>query len=146
MTVVRVVTVERVIRASPAAIFDVLAEPSQHPDIDGSGTVRAPVWAPARLSLGARFGMDMRIVVPYRVVNTVVEFEEDRLIAWRHIAGHIWRYRLEPIAGGTRVTEEFDYRTSRAPWALEFTRTPQKHVPAMRATLERLAQLVGGDV
>lgn len=35
-----VVTVERTIPADAAAIFDVLADPAQHPVIDGSGSVR----------------------------------------------------------------------------------------------------------
>ena len=73
----RVVTVERFIPASPYAIFDVLADPSRHAEIDGSGTVKASrAGAPERLSLGATFGMDMQVGVPYRIKNTVVEFEE----------------------------------------------------------------------
>lgn len=84
-----VVAVERVIAAAPQRIFDVLADPSQHPLIDGSSSVRsASRDNPARLSKGARFGMSMRLGAPYRVRNTVVEFDEPRRIAWRHFAGH----------------------------------------------------------
>ena len=36
------VTVQRLIPAPAAAIFDLLADPSRHPQIDGSGTVIAP--------------------------------------------------------------------------------------------------------
>lgn len=54
--------------------------------------------------------MSMRLFcVPYRVTNRVVEFEPNRLIAWRHFEPQHWRYELEPVAGGTRVTESFDY-------------------------------------
>ena len=35
-----VFTVERMIRASPEAIFDVLADPAKHSLIDGSGMVQ----------------------------------------------------------------------------------------------------------
>ena len=34
-----VVTVERTIPVAPEAIFDLLADPDRHHDIDGSGTV-----------------------------------------------------------------------------------------------------------
>ena len=46
---------------------------------------------------------------PYKIRNTVVEFEEGRRIAWRHFGGHRWRYVLEPRGEGTHVTESFDY-------------------------------------
>ena len=41
--------------------------------------------------------MKMKIGAPYKILNEVVEFEEGRRIAWRHFAGHIWRYILEPV-------------------------------------------------
>ena len=86
--------------------------------------------------------MDMRLGVPYRVRNTVVEFEEDRLIAWRHFGGHIWRYRLDPVDGGTDVTEEFDYRKALSPWFIELMGYPKRHEPETERTLGRLADAV----
>ena len=79
--------------------------------------------------------MDMRVGMPYRVDNEVVEFEEDRRIAWRHMGHHVWRYELEPVAEGTRVTETFDWAHSRAPWALELMRAPQRNRKSMESTL-----------
>jgi hypothetical protein len=49
--------------------------------------------------------------MPYTIKNTVEEFEEDRRIAWRHFGKHRWRYELEPVEGGTKVTESFDMTT-----------------------------------
>ncbi len=95
-----------------------------------------------RLTLGAKFGMDMKIGLPYSVKNEVVEFEEDRRIVWRHAGHHIWRYELEPVAEGTRVTETFDWATARAPWALELMRVPERNRKAMESTLVRLAAVV----
>jgi uncharacterized protein YndB with AHSA1/START domain len=113
-----VVTVERVIGAPPEAIFELLADPRRHRDIDGSGSVRDTRGTPPeRLQLGATFGMSMKVGLPYSMVSTVVEFEENRLIAWqtrgptpigRYVAGRIWRYELEPVDGGTRVRESWD--------------------------------------
>ena len=40
-------------------------------------------------------------------------------IAWQHFGRHRWRYTLEPVDGGTRVTETFDWSTALAPWFIE---------------------------
>jgi uncharacterized protein YndB with AHSA1/START domain len=139
----RVVSVSRVIPAPPETIFELLADPAQHHVIDGSGTVLAARSGnPDRLALGSRFGMDMKQGIPYRITNEVVEFEEGRRIAWRHLGHHIWRYELEPTDGGTRVTESFDWATSRFPPFYEWMGYPAKHETNMARTLERLASAV----
>jgi uncharacterized protein YndB with AHSA1/START domain len=140
----RVVSVERVIRATPEKIFDLLADPTQHPRFDGSDTVKAARGNPARLSLGAQFSMDMRMGVPYRIKNTVVEFEDGRRIAWQHFAHNVWRYELEPVDGGTRVRESFDWTNGRGKKGLELMGVPERNRKGMEATLERLAYLVEG--
>lgn len=143
----RQVSVSRVIAAPPDAIFAVLTDPSLHPVIDGSGSVQHARGGTQRLELGSTFGMDMRIGLPYRITNTVVEFEPDRLIAWRHFNGHRWRYELEPVEGGTQVTETFDWSTARIPRAIELAGYPKKHPKAMARTLERLdAYVTTGEV
>jgi uncharacterized protein YndB with AHSA1/START domain len=111
-----VLTVTRMIPASPETIFDVLSDATQHSVIDGSGMHRPE--APQRLALGTTFGMSMKMLhLPYSTVNRVVEFEMNRRIAWqtgptgfmgRLIAGRIWRYELEPVDGGTLVRESWD--------------------------------------
>jgi uncharacterized protein YndB with AHSA1/START domain len=138
----RVVSVERVIRATPEAIFDLLADPSQHPRFDGSDTVKAARGTPQRLSLGAKFSMSMRMGALYRITNTVVEFEEGRRIAWQHLAHNVWRYELEPVDGGTRVRESFDWTTGRGRKAIEKMGFPERNRTGMETTLERLAYLV----
>lgn len=135
----RQVSRSRVLKAAPERVFDVLADPAAHVLIDGSGTVRG-TKAPSgtRLSLGARFGMSMKLGVPYGINNEVVEFEEGRLIAWRHFGGHRWRWQLEPVEGGTLVTETFDWSTAKSPVALEVMRAPARNARSIEATLERL--------
>jgi hypothetical protein len=138
----KIVKVSRVIPAEPQAIFDLLADPRRHADIDGSGSVKAArMNAPERLTLGSKFGMAMRIGVPYRITNEVVEFDEATLIGWRHFGGHIWRYRLEAVEGGTLVTEEFDWSTNKSPLMLKAIKAPQRNKVAMEATLERMERL-----
>jgi len=130
--------VSRTIAATPAAIFAVLSDPSLHAVIDGSGTVQGAHSNERQLRLGSKFSMGMRMGVPYRISNEVVEFEQDRLIAWRHLGGHRWRYELRPVDGGTEVTETFDWSTSRAPKGIELAGYPRRHIPNMERTLERL--------
>ncbi len=130
-----------IVDASPGDVFDLLADPRRHHEIDGSGTVReAGLSAPERLSAGAKFGMKMKYGVPYRITNTVVEFVEDELIAWRHLGRHVWRYRLEALeGGGTKVTEEFDWRPAIFPPALKLIGAPTDNAEAIEKTLTRLA-------
>jgi len=130
----------RFVTAEPQAIFDLLADPARHATIDGSGTVRGSgSSAPRRLALGSKFGMSMKLGVPYKITNEVVEFDEPSLIAWRHMGGHIWRYRLRPVDGGTEVTEEFDWRPSKSTLLLKITGAPKSNTKAIEATLDRLA-------
>jgi hypothetical protein len=129
----------RFVPAEPQAIFDLLADPSQHATIDGSGSVRASATdAPQRLTLGSKFSMSMKMGLPYKITNEVVEFDEPSLIAWQHMGKHIWRYRLRPVEGGTEVTEEFDFRPARSATALKLTGTPKRNAKAIEATLDRL--------
>ena len=130
------------VKAPPGVIFELLANPRRHGEIDGSGTVQsARVNAPARLSMGATFGMDMKLGLPYRITNTVVEFEENKRIAWRHFGGHIWRYILEPVEGGTQVTEQFDPTTSRMPIVLKLMNSETNNAKAIERTLDNLQEL-----
>ena len=137
----RVVRRSVVVDAPAAAVFDLLADPSRHHEIDGSGTVRdAASSAPQRLSQGARFQMGMKWFVPYRMTNEVVEFVEDETVAWRHMGGHIWRYTVQSLdAERCKVTEEFDWRPSRAPLLLKVMGAPTDNAKAIEQTLVRLA-------
>ncbi len=132
-----------VVDAPPSAVFAVLADPREHGRFDGSGTVRSAVAGPDRLALGDRFGMSMRLGVPYTIKNEVVEFEEDRRIAWRHFGHHRWRYELEPVGeGSTKVTETFDWSTARAPKLIELVGFPATNTRGIEATLPRLKAYV----
>ena len=81
----------------PAAIWAVIASPQGHVEMDGSGTVQGVASGPERLELGSKFRMKMKMGVPYQMRSTVVEFEDERLIAWAHFGKHRWRYEPEPV-------------------------------------------------
>jgi uncharacterized protein YndB with AHSA1/START domain len=146
-----VVSVERLIAAPPEAIFTLLADPNRHRDIDGSGSVRGARGGATTLSLGSRFGMSMKIGLPYRMVNTVIEFEENRRIAWQTkgpsrigalVGGRIWRYELEPTDGGTLVRESWDISRESALTKPVVRRAGDETRENMAATLERIEKLV----
>lgn len=141
---------QRFIAAAPEAIFEVLASPALHSVIDGSGTVKAAQpRGPQRLVPGAKFGMEMNVLVDYKILNTVCEFEEGRRLAWRHFFGHVWRYVLQPSTGaegvhGTLVTEEWDARQVRGKVLLRMAGYLRRHPASLEATLEKLDNYVSG--
>jgi hypothetical protein len=165
----RTVTASAVVAAPPAEVFALIANPHRHHEFDGSGTVQAAVSGPERLGMGDRFGMKMKIKLPYRITNRVVEFEQDRLIGWCHPARAIWRYELEPVEGGThaaelatppfsaappggpgperqrgtRITETFDFRNSPVAKGIELAGMHRGNAKSIRDTLRRLQQIFG---
>jgi uncharacterized protein YndB with AHSA1/START domain len=150
-------SVERVINAPAAAIFALLADPARHADIDGSGTVQGTPEGSQQLALGSTFGMSMRQGFGYSMVNTIIEFEQDRRIAWqtrppktllfgvmdKMVGGRIWRYELEPVEGGTLVRETWDISQERVKAMVRPLR--KKASEGMTATLARIATLVESD-
>jgi uncharacterized protein YndB with AHSA1/START domain len=143
MAKTRFVSRTRFIKASPEAIFEVVTNPAKHALIDGSGSVQsAGKDAPATLVLGTEFGMNMKIGVPYKMQNTVVEFELGQLIAWQHFGGHRWRWQIAPADGGSMVTETFDWSKAKSPFLLELARYPARNAKSIEKTLVRLAELL----
>ncbi|MEJ7585658.1 MAG: SRPBCC family protein [Acidimicrobiales bacterium] len=135
-----VVSVERVIAAAPEAIFELLVDPRRHRDIDGSGSVRDAHGEPQRLRLGSRFGMSMKIGIPYSMVSTVVEYDDNRRIAWQTRgptpSGASWPVASgatssSSVDGGTLVRESWDIRQesplTKPPGASGGGRHPHEH-------------------
>ena len=134
------VSATAVVDAPPAEVFDFLRRPVNHAEISGDGSVRDTHSGDERLVLGSRFGMTMKVGVPYRISSKVVELEEDRSIAWAHFGGHRWRWTLEPVGDGrTRVTETFDQSTSRFPPALRVLGYPARHRANVEQSVRNLA-------
>ena len=149
-------TASRVIPAPAQVLFDLVADPAQHPAFDGSGTVKASPAPSSKVGLGDTFGMSMRMYIPYKMVNTVVEYEEGRRFAWtpaldgpafiaRGIGPVIWRYEFEEVEGGTLVTETWDPTRSKQRRIYGIVGMERHIQPSIERTLERLERLALGD-
>lgn len=147
------ISVERVINAPAAEVFALIADAGKHSSFDGSGTVDHTTAASIPLELGTTFSMRMRgrpetLFAPYTMNNKVIEFEQDRLIAWQPtalfglIGGRIWRYELSPVEGGTLVRETWDVSQDRLGLMLKLGSMPKQAEDGMRATLKRLAAVL----
>jgi hypothetical protein len=83
--------------------------------------------------------MKMKIGIPYRITNTVTEFSENKVIAWRHLGRWVWRYELIEIGRDrVRVVESFDGRPSPLQWWLNARGAYAYVEKAMAKSLVRL--------
>ena len=140
----RVVTASREIAAPAEVIFELIADPAQQPRWDGNDNLREAAEGQRVRGVGDVFTMRLRRGGVRQ--NTIVEFDEGRLIAWRpnvpgkQQPGHLWRWQLEPISERrTRVRHTYDWTQlkdrSRYPRARATT------TDKLAASLVRLAQL-----
>jgi len=146
--------VQRLIPASPAAVFRVLSDPRGHVAIDSAGMLLSAEGAPVR-AVGDRFVVHMDREAlndyplgKYDVTVVITAFEQDREIAWtiegalRPQIGHVYGYTLEPAEdGATLVTSYYDWSGIDPVWrdAEIFPIIPES---ALRATLGILARTV----
>ena len=147
------IEVQRPIAADAAAIFAVVSSPEGHVQIDASGMLMSSTGEPAT-AVGDTFviHMDREALndYPLGLYDVTVEIrgrEQDREIAWTIVGqikpqiGHVYGYRLEPVEGGTRVTQYYDWSNIDEAWreADIFPIIPES---ALRATLGILARTV----
>jgi len=154
------VVVSRRICAPPHDIFEVLANPARHHELDGSGSLRGAVSTTMISGVGDVFVMKMYFahLGDYEMNNHVVEYAQDRRIGWEPEAGrghpaaardsgepsrwgHRWSYELTPDGPDATVVTEI-YDCSRAP---EDERAQMDNgniwAESMAKTLERLDAL-----
>ncbi|HEY5438760.1 MAG TPA: hypothetical protein VIJ99_07655 [Acidimicrobiales bacterium] len=149
----------RDIDASAAHIFSIVSDPAMHPDIDGTGMLRSAAENQVMSKVGDVFFMSMTHWDRgnYVMENHVVEFEQDRRIAWEPVAQvsekgdfdstdrfaepRWWGWQLKPLSDDrTRVTEF--YECSRLSDRLrEFIKNGEFWRPAMVTSLENLERL-----
>ena len=118
------VSVTRVIDAEAQTIFGVLADPTTHAEIDGTGWVCEALDATPLTAPGQIFRMSMyhedHPNGQYEVVNRVELLEPPKAISWEpgsdagngtlRFGGWIWRYDLTPVGSSTTsVTLSYDW-------------------------------------
>jgi hypothetical protein len=146
----------RRIEAAPEAVFAVLADPTAHADIDGTGWVRASLDGDRISTAGQVFRMAMyhpnHPDKDYKIANRVEVFDEPRAIAWKpgtesdggelSFGGWIWRYDLEATGPSqTRVTLTYDW-SAVPPEIREYIRFPPFEVDHLDNSLQHLSDLV----
>ena len=135
-----------VVPYSRSQIFDVISNPRLHCEFDGSGSVKGLVIGEPLNAVGDSFKAKMKMWgIRYRVKSTVVEYEKDRLIAWAHLGKHRWRYELDDVPDGTRITETFDWSYSVFPRIIEVAGYPESHPENIERTLHRLANFLANN-
>ena len=144
------------IDAAPETVFAVLADPAQHPGIDGTGWLRESRTTDPVTASGQLFGMAMYHELhpdkDYEIVNLVTVFDAPKSIAWEpgqygpdgelSRGGWCWRYDLRPVdSSRTEVTLTYDWSgaTPEARRVLEFPPFPPEHLDRSLANLGRLA-------
>ena len=130
-----------IINAPVSRVFSVVANPHMHAVIDGTKSVKSVIKGPEKLALGEKFGMNMHIGIDYRITNTVIEFEENKRIAWRHLGRWIWRYEFTELSPNqTVVTESFDGTKTPLNWWLRARKAYPYVQKAVAKTLVRLKE------
>ena len=138
-------------------MFALLADPSTHAAIDGTGWVRASVDGGRITRAGQVFRMAMfhenHPEKDYETANLVEVFDEPRAIAWKtgteapdtgelDFGGWFWRYDLEPDAGRTTVTLTYDW-SAVGPDVRAYLSFPPFPVEHLDRSLRHLAEIVG---
>ena len=151
------VKVSRTIEATPEAVFAVLADPSAHADIDGTGWVRGSMDGDRITAAGQVFRMAMHHPnhpdKDYKIANLVEVFDEPQAIAWKpgteapetgelSFGGWIWRYDLEATGPSlTTVTLTYDW-SAVPPQVREYLQFPPFDNDHLENSLQHLSDLV----
>jgi uncharacterized protein YndB with AHSA1/START domain len=146
------------VNAPVETVFDVLADPTTHQAIDGTGWVRESLDGKRLSGTGQVFRMAMYHEnyggMHYEMANRVEVFEPPRAIAWLpgqgdddaalEFGGWFWRYDLTPVTPSqTEVKLTYDW--SAVPSDIrEHIGFPPFDVSHLDNSLKHLAELVAG--
>jgi GNAT superfamily N-acetyltransferase/uncharacterized protein YndB with AHSA1/START domain len=145
----RVVSTSRVIAAPAADIFELIADPAAQPRWDGNDNLAEA--ADGQRVHAVEDVFTTRLTKGAVRENHVVEFEEGRRIAWCPAPeggqpfGQLWRWQLEPIADGVRVTHTYDWTRLPDQDTQRLARARATTSAHLAASIERLAALAEGE-
>ncbi|MGY4720067.1 SRPBCC family protein [Naumannella cuiyingiana] len=143
------IEVSRVVPAGAAEVFAVLRDPEGHVAIDASGMLQGSDGRPVEAA-GESFvvHMDREALgdLPmgkYDVEVVFTRYEPDTEIAWtihgtiKPPIGHVFGYRLEPVAEGTRVVSYYDWSDAAPEWKGIFPVIGESSLKATLGILDR---------
>jgi uncharacterized protein YndB with AHSA1/START domain len=142
------------INAPAEVVFAVLADPTTHPSVEGTGWVRHSLDGERLTRPGQVFRMAMyhpnHPDGDYEMANRVEELEAPRTISWQpgqyngdgtlQVGGWLWRYDLTPVdAHTTEVKLTYDWSAAPAVVRerIQFPPFPPEYLDS---SLRRLAQ------
>jgi Polyketide cyclase / dehydrase and lipid transport len=150
----------KVINASADTIFAILADPSKHAAIDGTGWVRESLDGQPLTRQGQVFRVamyhDNHPNKDYEMANRIEDFDPPRTISWKpgqdlagdgnlEFGGWIWRYDLAPI-GPTQTEVTLTYDWSAVPQQIrDHIGFPPFAVDHLDNSLDHLAQLAAAS-
>ena len=148
------------INAPADVVFNVLADPSTHEAIDGTGWVRQPLDGKHLTETGQIFRMamyhDNHPDKDYEMANRVEVFDPPRAIAWQpgqgpdnanlEYGGWVWRYDLKPVdPAQTEVTLTYDW-SKVAPYLRDHIQFPPFDLQHLDNSLKHLAEVVAARI
>lgn len=155
----RTCAVSRIVASPVTSVFDLIADPRTHADLDASSTVQG-TESPRITEPGQVFVMNMYRddLGHYRSLNTITDFVPGTRITWAPeldrsydcplverlasmtTGGHTYTYSLREVDGGTEVTQIYDWSGVKDPQFAAFCPfvTPEQ----LTDTLANLARVV----
>ncbi len=137
-----------VVNAPAAVIFELVANPHRHHELDGSGTVGANISGPERLKKGDEFSTHMKqFGMKYKTTSTTTRVEEDSVVEWQVGIGQKWRWELRPLGPeSTEVTETWDISEipGFAAFGFRLAGMYGRNARGLEETLRKLQQRFGG--
>jgi uncharacterized protein YndB with AHSA1/START domain len=138
------------VSASPERVFELLTDPARHHEFDATGMVGPPASEARLTRVGQVFVMNMTYqdgdhVEHYQSDNHVIAFEPLREVGWATAAhdgkplGWLWRYDVEPVAGGAAVTLTYDW-TEAPPENIKRFGVPLTDADGLAASLHLLSE------
>jgi hypothetical protein len=131
------------VAASPDAVWAIVSDPARTPE--WSPVCRRVEWVPPARgpAAGARFrGHNQLRLFRWTRECEITEWEPTTTIAFHTLLGNRvstrWRYRVEPVTGGTRLTET--YRAAFLPvWVWLLRKLPRAAATSDRDTRRNLS-------
>jgi hypothetical protein len=160
------VTVTAPIAAPADAIFGIVSNPVLHPELDGSGMLKATPDARPLTEIGQTFDAEMdrrplgdtantkqlqwlvREVPDYMVRCTVTRLISSRLIEWnvavvgKHPGGHVWGWRIDTLSDAACLVSHYCDWTNISDELRAKFRWPVVPVDRLRRSLENLDRIV----